>query len=197
MPLPADVISNLILLDEEGDAILDVEDQTCQKTFEFRISTKVLCLASKYFVKIFGPNFEEGQRLRQGNCPHIKLVDDDPRTIHTMLAALHYQDVSELRPMDAERLATLAVHCDKYTCTDALRPLILSWLTDLEPIKNPADEFGFLLLTTYMLDSSKQFKDISARAISEVTAGFSDTWGDHETLSLLPRIVESKPLAKL
>jgi len=38
----------------------------------------------------------------------------------------------------------------------ALRPWISYWLTDLEPARDLSDEPGFLLLTTYMLDSPKQ-----------------------------------------
>jgi hypothetical protein len=92
----ASVRSNLVSLDVDGDAVLEVEDQSSEEAFKFRIFTKVLCLASKVFAKMFGPDFEEGQRLHDGKCPSIKLEDDDPGAMHTILAALHYQEITAL-----------------------------------------------------------------------------------------------------
>jgi hypothetical protein len=63
--------SEVILLDVDGDAILDVEDLRGHKTFEFHTSTKVLGMASPVFAKMFGPHFEEGSRVQRTECPHI------------------------------------------------------------------------------------------------------------------------------
>ena len=124
--------NEVISLDVDGNAILDIEDLRSHKTVEFHISTKVLGLASPVFAKMFGPHFEEGHRVRRAECPHIKLHDDDPHAMEATLRTLHYQGINQLRAIDAEMLATVAVHCDNYDCINALSPWLSYWLTNLE-----------------------------------------------------------------
>lgn len=139
---------------------------------------------------MFGPHFEEGHRVRRGECPHIKLNDDDPHAMEAILRTLHYQSINQLHAIDAEMLATVAAHCDKYDCINALSPWMSYWLTNLENTTNSSEDFGFLLLTTYLLDDSKQFKEISAKAIADSSQDFSLTWKDHTILDLLPETVK-------
>jgi hypothetical protein len=182
--------SEVILLDVDGDAILDAEDLRGHKTFEFHISTKVLGISSPVFAKMFGPRFEEGSRVQRTECPHIILHDDDPRALETILKTLHYQGINQLR-IDGEMLATIAVHCDKYDCINVLSPCMSFWFMNLEHKTNSPEDFGFLLLTAYLLDNSKQFMEISAKAIMDLTHGFSLAWKDHNILDMLPETVQS------
>lgn len=115
------VTNESIILDADGDAILDVAVVRSNKTFEFLISTKVLSLASPVFAKLFGPHFLEGSRLNRAECPHIKLYDDDPCALEVILKSLHYQGVDQLSAIDAKILASIAVHCDKYDYINASR----------------------------------------------------------------------------
>ncbi|PYH28827.1 uncharacterized protein BO87DRAFT_450135 [Aspergillus neoniger CBS 115656] len=103
-------------LDPGGDLILSIEGQTTRR---FLVSSKVLTLASPVFANLLGPNFREGRQVTESHCPTICLHDDDPVCMKTVLEILHYQGDGEDQ-MNAERLAFIAVHCDKYICTTAL-----------------------------------------------------------------------------
>lgn len=137
-----DETNDLTLLDVYGDAVLYFEESNNHKTFQFRISTKVLGLASPVFAKMFGPDFEEGYRIRREECPLIKLQDDDAPAMEIILTALHYRGIDQLHPIDAERLATLAIHCDKYDCINALRPWISQWFHNLEMTTETTEELA-------------------------------------------------------
>jgi hypothetical protein len=126
---PSPTITNeVISLDVDGNAILDIEDLRSQKALEFLISTKVLSLASPVFAKMFGPHFEEGHRVRRGECPHIKLNDDDPHAMEAILRTLHYQSINQLHAIDAEMKVTTWRQYTLYS-RDALthRALELLW----------------------------------------------------------------------
>ena len=78
---------DLVKLDPDGDAILVVEGPQGAEV-KFLISSKVLGLASPVFVKLFGPHFYEGMRMRESNCPELVIRDDDATAMRIILQAL-------------------------------------------------------------------------------------------------------------
>jgi hypothetical protein len=50
---PVDIMTDLVLLDSNGNAVLAVRDPDIHKTVRFLLSTKVLSLASPVFAKMF------------------------------------------------------------------------------------------------------------------------------------------------
>lgn len=109
-------------LNPDGDVILLVEGQS---TGQFLVSSKILSIASPVFAKLFGSNFHEGMQMAKSSRPTIPLREDDPVAMRTILRILHHQEPEQVEPMNAERLAIFAIHCDKYDCVKALRPWIL------------------------------------------------------------------------
>src|SRR4051794_17173232 len=108
--------------DPDGDLVLKCQDHDTGITMLFRVSSKVLRLASPVFVGMLSPCFREGQSLLQGECPVVELEDDDASMMSLIINILHYQAGDQDHTMDAERLARLAIHCDKYDCIKALGP---------------------------------------------------------------------------
>ncbi|KAJ5536965.1 hypothetical protein N7513_010151 [Penicillium frequentans] len=53
-------------IDMQGDVIIVAQGSSPDKSRRFLVSTKVLGLASPVFLKLFGPEFLEGQQL--ANC---------------------------------------------------------------------------------------------------------------------------------
>ncbi|KAH8648207.1 hypothetical protein BGZ60DRAFT_423350 [Tricladium varicosporioides] len=187
--LPVNITSDLISLDSNGDAVLAVGDS--QEIVKFLISTKVLSLASPVFAKMFGPNFQEGHKLRCGENIEVRLEDDNALAMEVILKALHYYRINQRHPTDVEEMASIAVHCDKYDCAGALSPWISYWLNKFKPMTGPPEALGFLLLTAYILDDAEQFMEISAMAIRNLTISFSQTWKSYEILNFLPENVQS------
>ncbi|KAL7806861.1 hypothetical protein V8C44DRAFT_338495 [Trichoderma aethiopicum] len=171
-----------VQLDPEGDATFIINGSECPQ--EYRVSSKVLSLASPVFYKLFGPNFKEGQEVRRGDHPRISLEDDDPKAMGLILSILHHKSSQVPLKMEPEALATLAIHCDKYDCNEALRPWAASWCSSSEDI-TAAEDFGFMLLAAYMF-RSPAFSAIAARAARRLKPNFASVWGEHETLTLLP-----------
>jgi hypothetical protein len=141
---------------------------------------------------MFSPCFREGQDLFQGECPVIELEDDDASIMGLIVNILHYRAGDEDHIMNAERLARLAVHCDKYDCTKAVRPWVPIWFENLESMDQPNMEFAFKLLAAYLFNHSERFRNISKMALEELIPGFSTEWEEEDTLTLLPTNIASK-----
>lgn len=65
--------------------------------------------------------------------------------------------------MNAERLALMAIHFDKYDFIKALRPWIFKWIYDCQPITTE-EEYGYLLLAAHLFREKDQFSRLSASA---------------------------------
>ncbi|KAH6704278.1 hypothetical protein BKA61DRAFT_453774, partial [Leptodontidium sp. MPI-SDFR-AT-0119] len=67
----------------------------------------------------FGPDFEERHKLRRGENVEIRLDEDNPDAKNIILRAIHYNKCCQCH-LDAEGLASVAIHSDKNDCTAAL-----------------------------------------------------------------------------
>ncbi len=111
-----------------------------------------------------GPEFQEGHKIHCGERIQVELGDDNSLAMEVILKALHYRKPNQCA-VDAERLASIAVHCDKYDCTGALSSWISYWFSNLTPITRRPEDLGFLLLAAYNFNYAEQFKEISASAL--------------------------------
>ncbi|KAL6883053.1 hypothetical protein HDV57DRAFT_470701 [Trichoderma longibrachiatum] len=179
------IAAETVRLDPEGDATFILSGSECPQ--EYLVSSKVLSLASPVFSKLFGPNFKEGQEIRRGDHPRISLEDDDPKAMGLILSILHHKSSQVPLKMEPEALATLAIHCDKYDCNEALRPWAAGWCSNSEDV-NAVEDLGFMLLAAYMF-RSPAFSATASRAARRLKPNFASVWGEHETLTLLPETI--------
>jgi hypothetical protein len=178
--------------DPEGDVVLRYSNLDSDTSVSIRVSSKILRLASKVFERMLSPPFKEGQDLLQNNSVVIELKDDDSSLMGLIMEILHYQADSEEQVVNAEKLARLANHCDKYDCTRAVSPWAATWFTKLEEQKSPHSQYGFQLLAAYVFNAPSQFSKISKAATSELKPSCSLQWPEEELMALLPEIVSSK-----
>ncbi|OGM44094.1 hypothetical protein ABOM_007322 [Aspergillus bombycis] len=177
----SDEQQDLESLDPDGNLILSIEGQNTRR---FLVSSKVLSLGSAVLAKLLGPGFREGKQITESHCPTISLHDDDPACMRTILGILHYKGSGEDQ-MNAERLALMAIHCDKYDCIKALRPWIFKWFYDCQPITTD-EEYGYLLLSAHLFREKDQFSRLSASAQTQLSPEFIIKWQGIDILKLLP-----------
>ena len=178
--------------DPNGDVVLRYAKLEPATSVSLRVSSKVLRLASAVFVRMLSPSFKEGQKLLQDERVVIELEDDDPLLMELIMNILHYQADSGEHTIDAEKLARLATHCDKYDCTGALSPWAAIWFAKLEEEKPPCPQYGFQLLAAYLFNDSSHFLKISKAATSELKPSSPLRWLQEDILALLPESVSSK-----
>lgn len=176
-------------LDHDGNVVLVVQGQPPCPNRRFLVSSKVLSLASVVFQKLFAPKFLEGKHMANNKCTEIILHDDDPATMSTLLALLHYQGPKEAVTMESKRLAALSIHCDKYNCFEAFRPWITYWFHQIESSPS-VEEYGLLLLAAHFFRASDVFSEYSLKAQLSLEPEFASVWDKLESLSMLPEDIK-------
>ncbi|OWY49412.1 hypothetical protein AALT_g11080 [Alternaria alternata] len=179
-------------LDPNGDVVLRCRSQCTGASAKFLISTHILRLASPVFSCMFNAAFHEGQRLLVEDCPVLELGDDDPELMGLMLRILHYQGSSADYAMEAERLARLSLHCDKYDCTSALGPWVPTWLRNVATKDESAKALGFQILAAFIFGDSLEFRNKSRTATLQLAPSFGAVWEEEELLAILPSSITGK-----
>ena len=181
--------TDTIQLHPDGDAVLVVHDRVSDTRRGFVVSSAVLSIVSDYFKTLLRSGFKEGPEARRGDCPRILLGQDDADAMGTLLSILHYQDPTPYNALNPKELAAVALHCDKYGCTRALKPWITHWFGGLRGISG-ADELGSLLVAAYFFRASDHFENISGRAVRHATMDIGSVWANHDMVALLPQNVK-------
>jgi hypothetical protein len=188
----ANEISGILKPDPDRDVVFKLQDQNNDTTTYFRISSKVLRLASPAFDSMFSPYFKEGQTLPKRELPVIELEDDDPLLMGLILNVLHYRAGGEDHVMNAEKLARLAIHWDEYDCVDASGPWVLYWFKNVERMSQSPRDVGFVLQAAYLFNNSEKFMDLSKATSTELAPNFYVEWEEADTLVILPTSISSE-----
>jgi hypothetical protein len=106
--------------------------------------------------------------------------------MNIILRILHYRWPDEPAIADAERLASIAIHCDKYDCTMPVAPWASRWFGRLAPVADTSEELQFLFFAAYKLNDAAQFAKISVRAAPIQTLGMCKS---NVMLNTLPDLV--------
>ena len=102
-------------LDPLGDTTL------ITKTWELRVSSKVLSDCSPVFKAMFQPSFREGAELAKDGTCTIPLPEDEPVALHQLCAVLHSPNESiEVLIGEPRFLHIIATLIDKYQCAEAM-----------------------------------------------------------------------------
>ncbi|RYO00069.1 hypothetical protein AA0121_g13445 [Alternaria tenuissima] len=195
---PSSTANNVNLatpLDPKGDVVLRCRKESTGASATFLVSTHILRLASPVFSSMFSATFREGQRLLAEDCPVVELEDDDPELVGLMLRVLHYQGSSADHKMDAETLARLSHHCDKYDCTRALRPWVQIWLKNVATKDESAKAMGFQILAAFIFDDTLEFRRKSRTATLQLEPSFVAAWEEEELFEPLLSSVTGKARA--
>ncbi|PVH94087.1 hypothetical protein DM02DRAFT_694101 [Periconia macrospinosa] len=181
--------NNVQGIDPEGDITLKCCNTEDMVTTSFLVSSHVLRLASPVFKNMLKPNFKEGDQLLMEGKADIKLNDDEASLLSTVLHILHFHGEVGIDSLDAEKLARLAILCDKYDLTKALGSWITVWFQKAEKTIQTPKDYGFMLLAAYRFNESERFREISIRAIKNIPNDSTDDWKNQELLNMMPHSV--------
>lgn len=172
-------------LHPQSDASLIIKSATGD-TVKFNVSSHVLIVASPYFTQLCGPNFTEGQSIRRAEHPDIILEEDEPEAMEIILSILHHRPCDQNETLEPGLLASIARHSDKYQCSKVLQPWALQWFSQVRSPAN-AEEYGLLLSAAYLLESTANFRSISAKIARDLDINFDHEWSELSLMSRLPQ----------
>ncbi|EXJ71548.1 uncharacterized protein A1O5_05356 [Cladophialophora psammophila CBS 110553] len=165
-------------IDPDGDLIVEIEEQ------RLRISSKVISLASPVFCAMLRSGFKEGTSQATTSDPRIiPLPEDDLEAFKLVCRVIHFQLDQIPQELKIDALEKLALVCDKYQCTIAMRHCAALWLQRLSDTFLAA-ELNRQLLVAYLLDLPTAFSDISWRLMQAQAGPFEALPGltDHPTV---------------
>ncbi|OAL20982.1 hypothetical protein AYO22_08402 [Fonsecaea multimorphosa] len=165
-------------IDPTGDLVIDIENE------RLRISSKVLSLASPVFGVMLSSGFKEGTPQSTDDSPRvIPLPEDDLEAFKLVCRVIHFQLDQIPQELKIDSLEKLALVCDKYQCTVAMRHCAALWLQSLSDTYL-AVELNRQLLVAYLLDLPTAFSDISWRLMQAQAGPFEALPGltDHPTV---------------
>jgi hypothetical protein len=162
---------------KSGDLIL--KTTTGDRSVGYVVSSQVLCMTSKVFLKMLGRDspFKEAMDVRRANVlgfqPAVVTVDDDDKALEFILQILHHRHDMLPTALVFHELVRTAEICDKYELQLALKPTVDKFL---EPHKQTLTGSYYCdwLLVSYVFGYADIFNKISKELI------LTGSWaGDH------------------
>lgn len=170
------------VVDPSGDVIFLVG----KDAIKLRVSSHVLSPASPVFKAMFGPHFQEGQKIKASSetAVTIYLPDDDPTAVALACQILHHRIDNTLENPNLELLAKIATFADKYDCARSLRPSTHRWIQKLQSGTKPAAGYMDLLVVSFLLDDPDLFQKLTSSMVLEYGGSFQQFISEHgqETL---------------
>ncbi|KAI4128276.1 MAG: hypothetical protein LQ347_004248 [Umbilicaria vellea] len=178
------------VVDPRGHVILVVGVTPLQQGIQ--VSSHVLSLASTVFKVMFGPHFQEGQRIKAipEDKVTIPLPDDDPEAASLACRILHNKIDNTLENPNLKLVAKLAIFGDKYDCVQSLRPSTQRWIQNLQSGISCAG-YEDLLALSYQLDDPELFQKLTMNMALEHSGSFLTFLRDYGR-DLLPVSLASK-----
>jgi len=145
--------------DLERDIILVVgEDQA-----RVPASSQILCMASKPFSTMLGPNFKEGQSDDGSNVKEILLPADKPSTIELMCNIIHHRIHETSHTLAAIEIHDLAIVSDKYDCIRATALAARAWIYPNSA--RDTNELRLFLISASMFAPPEAFYKVSTSLV--------------------------------
>lgn len=144
-------------------------------------SSQFLCLVSKPFSKMLGPNFKEGQPGDATTKKEISLPEDKPSTMERMCNIIHLQIHGSSPVPTAAELHDLAILSDKYDCVQATSLAARAWIRPSS--SHNTDDLGLLLVSASIYTLPEAFDNISSSLVL-------NHQGSYRVLENVPGFVE-------
>jgi hypothetical protein len=162
-------ITELKKIFEGGDLILKTS-QRGGRTVGYLVSSQVLCMTSKVFLKMLGRDslFKEAMDVRRANVlgfqPAVVTVDDDDKALEFILQFIHHRHDMLPAALVFPELVRIAEICDKYELQLALKPTVDKFL---EPHKKnlTGSLYRDWLLVSHVFGYADIFSKISKELI--------------------------------
>ncbi|KAF4343913.1 hypothetical protein FBEOM_2148 [Fusarium beomiforme] len=149
----------------------------------FRVSSSFLCEISPVFAVMFGPSFEEGNRLssRQPGDPEmvLELPDDDVIGFENAFFVLYGADPST-QDFDSDDIQRVAILADKYDMVSRFAFASAYWFAKYAWADDP-EETWQLTTAAYWLQNSDAFFTFSKKLVKQLqTSHLSHVAGMHD-----------------
>jgi len=126
-------------------------------------SSLLLCLASKPFSKMLGPNFKEGQSDDGSTEKEIPLPADKPSAIKLMCNIIHHRIHETSHTPAAIEIHDLAIVSDKYDCIRATALAARAWIHPNSA--RDTNELGLFLISASIFALPKAFYKVSTSLV--------------------------------
>ena len=160
------------------------------KPQSYRVSSKILTIASAYFRSLLSPNFQEGIALRTHDQPQITLREDCRQSMDWILKLLHHHRGQELPiKLTPHQLALMAIQCDKYDLNNAMRMPSALWCSricnGMPLIASVNEEDAGLVLMATMSFRSQFLNSAIQNAANLVRPRFAVRWKGHPMMQAM------------
>ncbi|KAH7240926.1 uncharacterized protein BKA55DRAFT_596310 [Fusarium redolens] len=136
----------------------------------FRVASAFLCEISPVFAVMFGPNFEEGNRLRsrQPEDPEmvLELPDDDPLAFDNTILVLYGSDPST-QDCDPEDIQRISILVDKYDMVSRFIFASVYWFAKYAWADDP-EETWQLTTAAYWMQNPDAFFTFSKKLVKQM-----------------------------
>ena len=160
-----------MVVDEDGDVILEANMPKNDK--RFRVSSKILSLASPVLRKMFHSGFKEAMELRDVPSQSvIDLPDDDADALLVICNALHHLIAAVPEMLPIETLVKMSMLSDKYDKGASLRGWSSTWVKKSMESTSDLTTLEELLYAAYSLDAAESFFEVSRKMICDQKGPF-------------------------
>ncbi|KAF7943039.1 hypothetical protein EAE96_010984 [Botrytis aclada] len=136
----------------------------------FRVHSLFLKLASKPFLAMSKPEWQEGQSLLRQNGPEeIELPADNATALETILAIVHHRKHEIPEDISASQVLEFAVTADKYDFLDAI---YLASNTLLRCDRRDAIDQMRLAAAAYLFRNARAFREITKTLVLNWRGGY-------------------------
>ncbi|KLO79673.1 Uncharacterized protein LW94_5624 [Fusarium fujikuroi] len=136
----------------------------------FRVASAFLCEISPVFAVMFGPNFEEGDRLRgrQPGDPEmvLELPDDDPLAFDNTILVLYGANPST-QDFDPEDIQNISILVDKYDLVSRFAFASVYWFAKYAWADDP-EETWQLTTAAYWMQNPDAFFTFSKKLVKQL-----------------------------
>lgn len=159
----------------EGDvstdaAVSNSNDAKPTEKLRIRVSSKVLSLASPYFMRMLQGEFKEAQDLRSGHLVQVNTENCGTKALLILLSIFHTCGHEVPESIDFETAFELASLIDMWLCHDATKFHIKIWASRLCGIwESPLHNLHLWVFIAFTFDEKKLFKEATARLIREAS----------------------------
>ncbi|KAI1026792.1 hypothetical protein LB505_000828 [Fusarium chuoi] len=136
----------------------------------FRVASAFLCEISPVFAVMFGPNFEEGDRLRgrQPGDPEmvLELPDDDPLAFDNTILVLYGANPST-QDFDPEYIQKISILVDKYDLVSRFAFASVYWFAKYAWADDPEEKWQ-LTTAAYWMQNPDAFFTFSKKLVKQL-----------------------------
>lgn len=168
---PTDASSN----DSPDNEPKEEDPEEKPQGIRIRVSSKHLALASPYFKRMLGPNWEEGKSLRATGTTSITATDFDLDALLVVLNAMHGRQDHLPRKLSLEMLANVAVVVDYYQCHGVVDMAKELWINNLKPSfpTTYTENATLWIWVAWVFSAAEEFESATTLAIRQCPGPFS------------------------